>query len=595
MKYPKEYLDEIKLRLKVSQVVGKSVKLKKRGKEFIGLSPFSNEKTPSFTVNDEKGFYHCFSSAEHGNIFDFLMKTKNYKFGEAVRALASEAGMSPYRFTKQDEERQNRWKTYNAILEKYANFCHEELISGKYPDVLEYLNKRKITKKEIIFFKMGYSSTNINFYEKLKEEFNEEQISLSGIYYFAENKKKYVDRFRNRIIFPVKSLNNAVFALGGRTLSQKNFAKYINSPETEFYKKGNNLYNINSAKESKNEDNSVFIVEGYMDVINLHKFGIENVVANLGTAMTEKQIDLIWRFFNNPIVCLDGDSSGQKAALRAAERLFPLMKPNFNIYFLTLPDNLDPDSYVNQKGKESFLKLVESKIEIQNFIWDSYYKDVDNNNPHSLSLFENKIKSLCKEVKDKTLGKYFLENFIKRINDFTPNLNYKRNRFFKFNKITNPLQKTKEIYNRTNKFNEKELKEFSVLYLVINNLNLFRKNLELVSEINFSSSLLTELKQKLIDYLLLDKFFDKEKLVIKDFDLKFKNTINLINLNAPVKIITNNKNEEEILRMFNEISEEIKKIDLRKKIESLEDKVSLNLDEKLYSELLSLRNQLKGG
>ena len=595
MKYPKEYLDEIKLRLKVSQVVGKTVKLKKRGKEFIGLSPFTNEKTPSFTVNDEKNFYHCFSSGEHGNIFDFLMKTKSYKFGEAVRTLAADAGLPIFRFTKQDEERQNRWKIYNSILEKYVNFCHEELISGKYPDVLEYLNKRKITKKEIIFFKMGYSSTNINFYEKLKEEFDEKQISLSGIYYFAENKKKYVDRFRNRIIFPVKSLNNAVFALGGRTLFQTNFAKYINSPETEFYKKGNNLYNINSAKESKNEDNSVFIVEGYMDVINLHKFGIENVVANLGTAMTEKQIDLIWRFFNNPIVCLDGDISGQKAALRAAERLFPLMKPNFNIYFLTLPDNLDPDSYINQKGKESFLKLVESKIEIQNFIWDSYYKDVDDNNPHSLSLFENKIKSLCKEVKDKTLGKYFLENFIKRINDFTPNLNYKRNRFFKFNKITNPLQKTKEIYNRTNKFNEKELKEFSVLYLVINNLNLFRKNLELVSEINFSSSLLTELKQKLIDYLLLDKFFDKEKLEIKDFDLKFKNTINLINLNAPVKIITNNKNEEEILRMFNEISEEIKKIDLRKKIESLEDKVSLNLDEKLYSELLSLRNQLKGG
>ena len=595
MKYPKEYLDEIKLRLKVSQVVGKTVKLKKRGKEFIGLSPFTNEKTPSFTVNDEKNFYHCFSSGEHGNIFDFLMKTKSYKFGEAVRTLAADAGLPIFRFTKRDEERQNRWKIYNSILEKYVNFCHEELISGKYPDVLEYLNKRKITKKEIIFFKMGYSSTNINFYEKLKEEFNEKQISLSGIYYFSENKKKYVDRFRNRIIFPVKSLNNAVFALGGRTLSQTNFAKYINSPETEFYKKGNNLYNINSAKESKNEDNSVFIVEGYMDVINLHKFGIENVVANLGTAMTEKQIDLIWRFFNNPIVCLDGDISGQKAALRAAERLFPLMKPNFNIYFLTLPDNLDPDSYVNQKGKESFLKLVESKIEIQNFIWDSYYKDVDNNNPHSLSLFENKIKSLCKEVKDKTLGKYFLENFIKRINDFTPNLNYKKNRFFKFNKITNPLQKTKEIYNRTNKFNEKELKEFSVLYLVINNLNLFRKNLELVSEINFSSSLLTELKQKLIDYLILDKFFDKEKLEIKDFDLKFKNTINLINLNAHVKIITNNKNEEEILRMFNEITEEIKKIDLRKKIESLEDKVSLNLDEKLYSELLSLRNQLKGG
>ena len=129
MKYPKEYLEEIKLRLRVSQVVGKSVKLKKRGKEFIGLSPFSNEKTPSFTVNDEKGFYHCFSSSEHGNIFDFLMKTKNYKFGEAVRMLAAEAGIAPYRFTKQDEERQNRWTVYKSILEKYSNFCNKLYIT----------------------------------------------------------------------------------------------------------------------------------------------------------------------------------------------------------------------------------------------------------------------------------------------------------------------------------------------------------------------------------------------------------------------------------------------------------------------------------
>ena len=155
MKYPKEYLDEIKLRLRVSQVVGKSVKLKKRGKEFIGLSPFSNEKTPSFTVNDEKGFYHCFSSAEHGNIFDFLMKTKNYKFGEAVRMLASDAGMQPYRFTKQDEEKQNRWKIYNAILEKYANFCYEELVSDRYPEVLEYLfNNNSLLQKFVYFSKI---------------------------------------------------------------------------------------------------------------------------------------------------------------------------------------------------------------------------------------------------------------------------------------------------------------------------------------------------------------------------------------------------------------------------------------------------------
>ena len=595
MKYPKEYLDEIKLRLKVSQVVGKSVKLKKRGKEFIGLSPFSNEKTPSFTVNDEKRFYHCFSSAEHGNIFDFLMKTKNYKFGEAVRALASEAGMPPYRFTKQDEERQNRWKIYNAILEKYSNFCHEELVSEKYPEVIEYLNKRKVTKKEIIFFKIGYTSSRKDFYEQLKKEFDEKQISSSGIYFFDENKKKYVDRFRNRIIFPVKSLNGSVFAIGGRTLSKTSSAKYINSPETEFYKKGNNLYNINTAKESRNKSEEVFIVEGYMDVLNLHKFGIQNVVANLGTAMTERQLDLIWKFFKSPIICLDGDISGQKAAVRAAERLFPLMKADFNIYFLTLPENLDPDSYINQKGKESFLKFVESKIEIQNFVWDSCFQDIDKNNPYSLTLFEKKIKSLCGEVKDRTLAKYFLDNFMRKINELTPNINFRKNNFFKLKNKINPLQKTKDVYRQRNKFEEEELKEFSILFLVINNLDIFRKKIELISEITFSNNIMNEFKKRLIDYLLSEKFFNRKKINLEDFEQKFRDIINLITMNAPIKIIHKNKNEAEIDLMFNEIINEIKKIELRKKIEFLEDKVSINLDENLYSELLLLRNQLKRG
>ena len=333
MKYPKEYLNEIKLRLKVSQVVGKSVKLKKRGKEFIGLSPFSNEKTPSFTINDEKGFYHCFSSGEHGNIFDFLMKTKNYKFGEAVRTLASEAGMQQYRFTQQDEEKENRWKIYKDILDKYTNYCHEELLSGKYQEILKYLDERKITREQIVFFKIGYASSKDDFYKELVKIYDEKKISLTGIYYFDEAKKKHINRFRNRIIFPVKSLNGSIFALGGRALSKTTFAKYINSPETEFYKKGNNLYNINSAKNFRDKNEEVFIVEGYMDVVSLHKCDIGNVVANLGTAMTEKQIELVWRFFKNPVICLDGDISGQKAAIRVAERLFPLMKPDFNIYF----------------------------------------------------------------------------------------------------------------------------------------------------------------------------------------------------------------------------------------------------------------------
>ena len=234
-------------------------------------------------------------------------------------------------------------------------------------------------------------------------------------------------------------------------------------------------------------------------------------------------------------------------------------------------------------------------MEIQNFIWDAYYQEVDRNNPHTLSLFEKKIKSLCSEVKDKTLAKYLLDNYTQSINELTPNLNYKKNQFYKFNKMTNPLKKTKEIYKQRNKFLEKELKEFSILFLVINNLDVFRKKIELISEITFSNDLLTEFKQKIIDYMLNEKFFNKKKLEIEDIDKKFKDIVNNINTNAPIQTITQNKNEPELIDMFNEIISEIEKIDLKKKIEFLESKVALNLDEKLYSELLSLRNQLKGG
>ena len=594
MKYPKEHLEEIKLRIKVSQLVGKYVKLKKRGKEFVGLSPFKNEKTPSFTINDEKGFYHCFSTGEHGNIFDFLMKTKNYNFGEAVRVLETDAGLQPFKFTIQDEEKQKRWKVYNIILEKYSNYCNKELISNHYLEINEYLNKRKLTKKEITFFNIGYSPIKNNFYENLKKDFSEKEITSSGIFYFDENKKKFVDRFRGRIIFPIKSLSGSVLAFGGRAVSKHTFAKYINSPETEFYKKGNNLYNINAAKESINKNSNALIVEGYMDVINLHKFGIKNVVANLGTAMTERQMDLMWRFFKNPIICLDGDSSGRQAALRAAERLFPLIRSEYNIYFLTIPNNLDPDSYINEKGKESFIKLIENKEEIQNFIWNSYYQEIEANNPRSLAQFEKRIKLLCGEVKDKTLAKYFLNSFTQKLNELTPNLNFRKNKFVKFIKPDNPLQQTKDIYKKRIKFKEKELKEFSILFLIINNLDIFRKNIELVSEINFSNEKMVKFKSKLIDYLLSQKFFERKKLELEDFDEMFGDLINLIITNAPIKAIHQKKKENEILLMFNEILGEIKKIELKEKIEFLESKVSINLDENLYTELLSLRNQLKG-
>ena len=340
MKYPKEYLEEIKTRLKVSTVVSKVVSLKKRGKEYVGLSPFKNEKTPSFTVNDEKEFYHCFATSEHGNIFDFVMKTQNLRFGEAVKHLANLAGMQPYIFSKQDEVREKKWKIYSSIFNLYVNFYNEELLKNETSSLArDYLKNRYLNKDQVKKFKIGYVNKNPNFFEKLKKDFDSDDILDTGLFYFDEKKKVYIERFRGRLIFPINNISGQPIALGGRIISKSDFlAKYINSPETNFFKKGSNLYNLDLARKLSNKLENVYLVEGYMDVVGLSKNGIENAVANLGTALTDKQIFTLNQFYDEIIICFDGDESGYKAALRAAENCIKDLKPEKQISFLFLPD-----------------------------------------------------------------------------------------------------------------------------------------------------------------------------------------------------------------------------------------------------------------
>jgi len=274
MKYPKEYLDEIKLRLKVSQIVGKSVQLKKRGKEFVGLSPFNNEKSPSFTVSDEKEFYHCFSTGEHGNIFDFLMKTKSLGFGEAVKELAAEAGMTQYKFSSMDIEKDKRFNTYKNIFKEYSNFFHQQLFKSENNLALSYLEKRGLNQNIIKEFNLGYVPWQNNFYEKLLIKFSEAEIILTGLYYKNEKTNKFIDRFNSRVIFPINNLTSETIAFGGRIIRESSLAKYINSPETEFYKKGRIVFNLDRAKALRSETNEVIIVEGYMDVVSFYAKGI---------------------------------------------------------------------------------------------------------------------------------------------------------------------------------------------------------------------------------------------------------------------------------------------------------------------------------
>ena len=592
MKYPKEYLDEIKLRLKVSQVVGKTVKLKKRGKEFIGLSPFKNEKSPSFTVNDEKEFYHCFSSGEHGNIFDFLMKTKSFGFGEAVRALAAEAGMQPYRFSNFDQKKDLRFQTYKNILKEYSNYFHQQLFNSNNIEALEYLYKRELKKNIIEEFNLGYVPYQNNFYEQLIRKYSEEEINLTGLYYKNDKTGKYIDRFNSRVTFPVNNITGDTIAFGGRIIRDGNIAKYINSPETEFYKKGNMLFNLDKAKDLRSKTDEVVIVEGYMDVVSVYSSGIKNVIANSGTALTERQISLIWKFFSNPIICLDGDESGQKAALRIAEKLFPFINEKNKIYFSIMPGGADPDDFIRQKGKDGFLNLIKEKEIIQAFIWSYHLNKVDQNNPYEISKFEKEIKNLSYSIKDETLKKYVLEDFLEKIKKLTPIQSSKRDFQFtpyKKKKDYHILKETKLLHQKRKDLSRIQIIEFSILFIILNYLEIASKKIENLSELDFTAEKNESLKKEIITYLIEGS--NKED-INKKINNNYDKIVKEINENSNIQIIIKNKNGEEISNLLDELIKDHKEQSNLRQIESLENKLINNLDENSYSELIKLKSQL---
>ena len=585
MKYPKDYLDEIKARLKVSNVVSRFVSLKKRGKEFVGLSPFKNERTPSFTVNDEKEFYHCFATGEHGNIFDFVIKTQNLRFGEAVKFLASLAGMKPYTFSKLDEQREKDWNNYKEIYKNYIDYFHNELIKNNNSNIAkDYIKKRGLKLEDVQNFKIGFVTIEIDFYEYLSKKFDKKDINTSGIFYFDEKKKKYINRFRERIIFPINNISGDTIAIGGRAIKENNFsAKYINSPETQFFKKGSNLYNLDKTRRLSNKLDYVYLVEGYMDVIGLNRNNIENVVANLGTALTSRQVSILNQFFNKIIICFDGDESGYKAAIRAAENSIIELKPEKQIMFLFLPDSHDPDSYVSKIGKEKFLEFsIQNEIEIHKFIFNHYYNKLDDN-PSSKAIFEKKIKLIASTIKDEYIKKYVLDYYLEELSKLSPNLNER----VKYNKKINArsLKSTQKFFNETKSLTLIEMKEFSFLYILLKKPEFIRDNFQLIENVKLFST-----ENKILFDAILKQTENFTKFDISNLDVD-KNLIDRVYKYASIRNIweKNSHDAEKILSILSEVLRDLKNHELEIRIQDLEEKFSQDLSEDTFNQLKELK------
>lgn len=580
MKFPKEYLEEIKQRVKVSDVVGAAVQLKRRGKEFVGLSPFSTEKTPSFTINDEKGFYHCFSSGEHGNIFDFLVKVEKLNFGDAVRKLAAKAGMPAFKFTKENIEVENKRKKYDEILTIALQNYQKNFFENQF--VKKYALDRGLTEEILSIFKIGYSG-EYGLNVSLFSNFNQKELIESGVFFHDEKNNKLIDRFKNRLIFPIFDYNNKVIGFGGRALGQNYLAKYINSPETEFFKKGFNLYNLNNAKSENKQSGIIFVVEGYMDAISLYQAGFKNVVATLGTAMTESHLNLVWRYFNDPVVCFDGDRSGQNAAQKISEKLIAFMKPGYSLSFLILPNGFDPDSFIRKNGKNNFESLLDQKIDIGNFIFENNLQNLQSTQPEERAGFEKKLIDTCLLIQDSTVKKYYVSFFKNKIFEQFSN---------RKNKNIKPLNKTKELTRKITRYSSFELKEFSLMYLFLNNFAILRNHFEKVSLINFHNKNLEELRKVLINILGKVQTFKDFNLLKHLEENNFGQVIKDINEFSSIKGISENLNDEKFDNFLKDLIEQVNNLKLQSKLHDAEESLSKNMNEAHYNELLSLKDQI---
>ena len=352
------------------------------------------------------------------------------------------------------------------------------------------------------------------------------------------------------------------------------------------------IFNLDKAKDSRSETDEVLIVEGYMDVVSVYSSGIKNVIANSGTALTERQISLIWKFFSNPIICLDGDESGQKAALRIAEKLFPLINENNKIYFSVMPDGADPDDYIKQKGKDGLLTLLKEKEIIQSFIWNYNLSKINQNNPYEISKFEKEIKSLSYSIQDETLKKYVLEDFLERIKKLTPIQTSRRDYKYtpyKKKKDYQVLKETKLLYQKRKDLSRIQIIEFSILFIILNYLDIASKKLEDLSELNFLAEKNENLKKEITTYLIEGN--DKETINEK-INISYDKIIKEINENSNIQIIIKNKNDAEVSSLLDELLKDHKEQSNLRKIESLEQKLINNLDENSYSELIKLKSQL---
>jgi DNA primase len=420
MRFTPQFLDELKARLPVSEVVGRRVKLTRSGREFKGLSPFNKEKTASFFVNDQKQAWFDFSSQKNGSIFDFIMLTEGVTFPEAVERLAQLAGVALPKVSHEDEQRDARRKTLHDVMELAAKFFEATLAGRTGAKARGYLADRALDPTTQLKFRLGYA-TNERF--ALKEHLGSHGIPVedmveAGLLVSGDDIPLPFDRFRDRVMFPITDLRGRVIAFGGRALEKDAQAKYLNSPETPLFHKGATLYNIASARQAAHDGAQIIVVEGYVDVIAMVTAGFAATVAPLGTALTEDQLALIWKMADEPVLCFDGDNAGLRAAYRAVELAMPRLKPGKSLKFALLPQGQDPDDLVRSAGRDAVNDVIGAARPLAGMLWARETEGHTFDSPERRAALEARINEVTSGIADDSVRKYYRQDFNARLSQF---------------------------------------------------------------------------------------------------------------------------------------------------------------------------------
>jgi DNA primase len=408
------FLDEIRARVPLVSVIGQSVRLIKKGREYAGLCPFHNEKSPSFTVNEDKGFFHCFGCGAHGDVITFEMRASHASFVDVVEKLAGLAGLAMPVATPIDREQERRQASLHDIVERASDWFAEQLGRGSGRAALDYLTLRGLDGETIARFRLGFAPDSRT---ALKQALGKEHESLAieaGLLIKPEEGGESYDRFRGRVIFPITDRRGRVIAFGGRIMGDGQ-PKYLNSPDTPLFHKGHVLYGWAQAREAAAKTGTMLVAEGYMDVIALHRAGFDNAVAPLGTALTEAQIEWMWRSVAEPILCLDGDAAGQRAAIRAAERALPILKPGKSLRFASLPVPEDPDSLIEKSGPGAMQAVCDQARPLGDTLWQAKFANLPLATPEQRAGVERQIKEFLGVIPDSGLRHDYIFDFVGRL------------------------------------------------------------------------------------------------------------------------------------------------------------------------------------